>query len=139
MTLSLLMYETCVLPAFADAAATAAPDGAWISTAAISALCAGIGAVLGKFWPSRVRAEVKRPMDTDDTFVTVGQCKQHRCALQREIDNEREFARQVLNRLDEMDTKAEKRSVDLHRRLDPVVEKVAQCSAEVGMLKELKK
>ena len=133
MTLSTM---TILATIAAATASNAAPDGAWLSTGAIGALCAGIGAIIGKCWPSKVRAEVKRPMDTDDTFVTVGQCKQHRCALQKQIDQQNEFARTVLKRLDEMDTKAEKRSVDLHRRLDPVVESVAKCSAEVGMLKE---
>lgn len=132
-----LMFSTVVTPFLADAAANAAPDGAWISKGAIAALCTGLGAVAGKLWPTRVKAEVKRPVDSDDTFVTAGQCRQHRCGIQKQIDQQLDFQRTLLRRLDEMDQKAEKRSVDLHRRLDPIVKETAANKAQIEVIKEL--
>ena len=122
-----LMFSTVVTPFLADAAANAAPDGAWISK----------GAIAGKLWPTRVKADVTRPMDTDDTYVTTGQCKQHRCGIQKQIDQQLDFQKTLLKRLDEMDQKAEKRSVDLHRRLDPIVKETAANKAQIDLIKDI--
>lgn len=135
MNFSLLMFDTALMPVFADAMTSPAPDGAWISTAAISALCAGVGAILGKLWPSKVR--VKRPLDTNDTFVTTDQCKQHRCALEKRIDEIKPLLKDISEKLSSSSARAEERAVQLHRRLDPIVEKVAANAAELDLIKDI--
>ncbi len=66
-------------------------------------------------------------------FVTCGECKQHREAIGKRIDSIESSTRKIIDKLDEIDTRAEKRSVDLHRRLDPIIEKVASNSAKIDV------
>ena len=67
-------------------------------------------------------------------FVTCGECKQHRAAIGKRIDTIETSTRTIINKLDEIDTRAEQRSENLHRRLDPIIEKVAANSAKVDMI-----
>ena len=67
-------------------------------------------------------------------FVTCGECKQHRQAIGKRIDTIETSTRTIINKLDEIDTRAEQRSENLHRRLDPIIEKVAANSAKVEMM-----
>ena len=67
-------------------------------------------------------------------YVTCGECKQHRAAIGKRIDTIETSTRTIINKLDEIDTRAEQRSENLHRRLDPIIEKVAANSAKVDMI-----
>ena len=67
-------------------------------------------------------------------FVTCSDCKQHRQAIGKRIDTIEESTRSILNKLDDIDNRAEQRSENLHRRLDPIIEKVAASSAKVEMM-----
>ena len=75
--------------------------------------------------PLPVEATPKGP------FVTCGECKQHRTAIGKRIDTIEQTSHTILNKLDDLDTRAETRSENLHRRLDPIIEKVAANSAKV--------
>lgn len=77
------------------------------------------------------------PITQQGPFVTVGECKQHRCAIQQNIDRTLDMQKAILGRIDVLDEKAEKRSVDLHRRLDPFVESLAETRGRVEMLQEM--
>ena len=67
-------------------------------------------------------------------FVTCGECKQHRTAIGKRIDTVEASMPTIIAKLDEIDTRAEQRSENLHRRLDPIIEKVASNSAKVDMM-----
>ena len=67
-------------------------------------------------------------------FVTCGECKQHREAIGKRLDTVEASSRAIIAKLDEIDTRAEQRSENLHRRLDPIIEKVASNSAKVDMM-----
>lgn len=84
------------------------------------------------------KTDIPQPMETQQVgpFVTCGECKQHRLAIGKRIDTIESTHRDILGKLDELDSRAEKRSFDLHRRLDPIVEKVAANSAQVEMMKD---
>ena len=84
------------------------------------------------------KTNIPQPLQQEQVgpFVTCGECKQHRAAIGKRIDTIETTSHAILNKLDEIDTRAEKRSVDLHRRLDPIVEKVAANSAKVEVFEQ---
>ena len=107
--------------------------GIMISSGAVGAICTLIGAWL----KSKVGTKIKRPIDSDDTYVTCGQCKQHRDALNKRIDEQTTLLRKIPDMIEDMDRKAEKRSVDLHRRIDPIVRDVACSQAAAETAKQI--
>lgn len=109
--------------------------GIVISSGAVGAICG----VVGTWIKSRMGVKQKRPLDSDDLFVTQQQCQQHRCAIEKRIDDNLEILRKIPAMIEESDRKAEKRSCDLHRRLDPVVEKVAANAAKIEVFENLAK
>lgn len=101
--------------------------------AAVTAIAGVAGAYIkAKFG----KTQIPQPMETQQVgpFVTCGECKQHRQAIGKRIDTIETSTRTIINKLDEIDTRAEQRSENLHRRLDPIIEKVAANSAKVEMM-----
>ena len=101
--------------------------------AAVTALAGVAGAYIkAKFG----KTQIPQPMETSQVgpFVTCGECKQHRAAIGKRIDTIETSTRTIINKLDEIDTRAEQRSENLHRRLDPIIEKVAANSAKGDMI-----
>ena len=97
---------------------------------AVTAIAGVVGAYIkAKFG----KTEIPQPMETSQVgpFVTCGECKQHRAAIGKRIDTIETSTRTIGNKLDEIDTRAEQRSENLHRRLDPIIEKVAANSAKI--------
>ena len=104
-----------------------------IGGGAVSAIAGVVGAwIKAKFG----KTQIPQPMETQQVgpFVTCGECKQHRAAIGKRIDTIETSTRTIINKLDEIDTRAEQRSENLHRRLDPIIEKVAANSAKVEMM-----
>ena len=96
-----------------------------------------IAGVAGAWIKARFgKTQIPQPMETQQVgpFVTCGECKQHRAAIGKRIDTIETSTRTIINKLDEIDTRAEQRSENLHRRLDPIIEKVAANSAKVEMM-----
>ena len=103
--------------------------------AAVTALAGVAGAYIkAKFG----KTQIPQPMETSQVgpFVTCGECKQHRAAIGKRIDTIETSTRTIINKLDEIDTRAEQRNENLHRRLDPIIEKVAANSAKVDMIED---
>ncbi len=101
--------------------------------AAVSAIAGVVGAwIKAKYG----KPTVPQPLETERVgpYVTCGECKQHRAAIGKRIDTIETSTRTIINKLDEIDTRAEQRSENLHRRLDPIIEKVAANSAKVDMI-----
>ena len=104
-----------------------------IGGGAVTAIAGVVGAYIkAKFG----KTQIPQPMETQQVgpFVTCGECKQHRQAIGKRIDTIETSTRTIINKLDEIDTRAEQRSENLHRRLDPIIEKVATNSAKVEMM-----
>ena len=55
-------------------------------------------------------------------FVTVGECKQHRCAMAERIRTEHEMLQNIMDKLDENDRRDEERAKSTHQRIDPLIE-----------------
>ena len=106
-----------------------------VGGAAVSALAGVAGAYIkAKFG----KTNIPQPMETQQVgpFVTCGECKQHRAAIGKRIDTIEQSTRTIINKLDEIDTRAETRSENLHRRLDPIVAQVAANSEAVDFIKK---
>ena len=106
-----------------------------VGGAAVSALAGVAGAFIkAKFG----KTQIPQPMETQQVgpFVTCGECKQHRAAIGKRIDTIETSTRTIINKLDEIDTRAETRSENLHRRLDPIVAQVAANSEAVDFIKK---
>lgn len=104
-----------------------------IGGTAVMAIAGVVGAYIkAKFG----KTQIPQPMETTQVgpFVTCNDCKQHRAAISKRIDTIETSTRTIINKLDEIDTRAEQRSENLHRRLDPIIEKVAANSAKVEMM-----
>jgi hypothetical protein len=100
--------------------------------AAVTALAGVAGAYIkAKFG----KTQIPQPMETSQVgpFVTCGECKQHRQAINKRIDTIETSTRSILSKLDDIDNRAEQRSENLHRRLDPIIEKVAANSAKIDV------
>ena len=98
-----------------------------------------IGGIAGAFIKAKWgRTNIPQPMETQQVgpFVTCGECKQHRAAIGKRIDTIEQSTRTIINKLDEIDTRAETRSENLHRRLDPIVAQVAANSEAVDFIKK---
>lgn len=111
--------------------------GIIISSGALGAICA----VASTWIKSKFGTKIKAPLDSNDRYVTELQCQQHRCALSKRIDDNMELVKKITDainsidkKIDETDDKAEKRSTDIHRRLDPIIEKVGAINAKIDVL-----
>lgn len=101
-----------------------------IGGGAVTAIAGVVGAYIkAKFG----KTQIPQPMETQQVgpFVTCGECKQHRQAIGKRIDTIETSTRTIINKLDDIDNRAEQRSENLHRRLDPIIEKVAANSAKI--------
>ena len=106
-----------------------------IGGGAVTAIAGVVGAYIkAKFG----KTQIPQPMETQQVgpFVTCGECKQHRAAIGKRIDTIEQSTRTIINKLDEIDTRAETRSENLHRRLDPIVAQVAANSEAVDFIKK---
>ena len=116
--------------------------GIVISSGAVGALCTlGAAWIKAKFGQrAKVEADPSPfPVQQQGPFVTVGECKQHRCALEKRIDALGPALNRIFKKLSENDHRSEDRSLHLHRRIDPVVEKLAATAATFEMMKGQKK
>ena len=109
-------------------------DGISLTMGAASV--SAIAGIAGAWIKARYgKTQIPQPMETQQVgpFVTCGECKQHRQAIGKRIDTIETSTRTIINKLDEIDTRAEQRSENLHRRLDPIIEKVAANSAKIDV------
>ncbi len=107
-----------------------------VGGAAVSAVAGVVGAWIKARYG---KTEVPQPLETERVgpYVTCGECKQHRAAIGKRIDGIEATSGAILRKLDEIDTRAEERAQQTHRRLDPFIEKVAANSEAIDNLKQL--
>ena len=110
--------------------------GLIISTAGLSSLCTLAATwIKARFSKTRIEPDPLN-VEKQDKFVTRGECKNYRCAMQKQIDNVGPALNRIFKKLNENDRKSEERSMQLHRRLDPIVEKTAAHQAEIALIKD---
>ena len=104
--------------------------------AAVSAIAGVVGAwIKAKYG----KPTVPQPLEPERVgpYVTCGACKQHRAAIGKRIDGIEATSGAILRKLDEIDTRAEERAQQTHRRLDPFIEKVAANTEAIENIKRL--
>ena len=111
--------------------------GIIISTAvATKALDVALAWVKAKFMKGNEPHQIQQVNDC----VTVKECNRRMKDLDDRVTRlDQKFdssVEKIISKLDTMDREGEKRSVDIHRRLDGVVEKVAETRGEVGLIKD---
>ena len=110
--------------------------GVAIGSSAVTAICGVIGLwIKARFSRTTIEPDPLN-VEKQDKFVTRGECKNYRCAMQKQIDNIGPALNRIFKKLNENDRKSEERSIQLHRRLDPIVEKTASHQAEIALMKE---
>ena len=107
-----------------------------VGGAAVSAIAGVVGAWIKARYG---KTEVPQPLETERVgpYVTCGECKQHRAAIGKRIDGIEATSGAILRKLDEIDTRAEERAQQTHRRLDPFIEKVAANTEAIENIKRL--
>lgn len=102
---------------------------------AVSAIAGIAGAwIKAKFG----KTTVPQPLETreEPRFVTCDQCAEHRAAINARIDDIGPALGRVFKKLDENDKKAEKRTQDTHRRLDPFIEEFGAVRGKVELIEK---
>ena len=102
---------------------------------AVSAIAGVLGAwIKAKFG----KTTVPQPLETreEPCFVTCEQCAEHRAAINARIDDIGPALGRVFKKLDENDKKAEKRTQDTHRRLDPFIEEFGAVRGKVELIEK---
>lgn len=109
--------------------------GMIISAAGLSSLCTLAGVwIKARF--SRTKIEPSPlPIDKQEKYITRGECKNYRCALEKRIDEFGPALERIFKKLNENDQKSEARSTQLHRRLDPIIEKTAAHQEAISLIK----
>ena len=84
------------------------------------------------------KTSIPQPMETReaDKFVTCDQCAEHRKAINARIDDIGPALGRVFKKLDENDKRAEERSIQTHRRLDPLVEELGRLRGKVEIVEK---
>ena len=103
--------------------------------AAVSAIAGVVGAwVKAKYG----KTTVPQPLETreEPRFVTCDQCAEHRKAINARIDDIGPALGRVFKKLDENDKRAEERSIQTHRRLDPLVEEIGRPRGKVEIVEK---
>ena len=102
---------------------------------AVSAIAGIAGAwIKAKFG----KTTVPQPLETreEPRFVTCDQCAEHRKAINARIDDVGPALGRVFKKLDENDKRAEERSIQTHRRLDPLVEEIGRLRGKVEIVEK---
>ena len=103
-----------------------------------------VGALVKIYTAKRHAEETKIPQPCDvhqvNDCVSVKECNRRMKALEERMDKmEQRFADgfdNVLKKLDAMDRRSEERAIALNRRIDPMMEKMAETAGQVNMIKE---
>jgi uncharacterized coiled-coil DUF342 family protein len=96
-----------------------------ISGSAVGAIATLVGSWI-KARYSKTKIE-PQPLEIKQTpnFVTCDECKAHRKAVHSRIDELRPRIDKLIEMMQKSDAKAEERALHLHRRIDPLSEKLA--------------
>lgn len=104
-----------------------------------------VGGLVNKIYTSRKHAKetrIPQPCDVHQVndCVSVKECNRRMKSLEDRMDKmEQRFAggfENILKKLDAMDKRSEERAIALNRRIDPMMEKLAECRGEVNMMKD---
>ena len=126
-------------------AATANSGADGLSLAIGGTLGAAIVGGLVKIYAAKKHADetkIPQPCEVHQTrdCITVQECNRRMKSLEERMDKIEERVSggfdNILKKLDAMDKRSEERAIALNRRIDPMMEKLAECRGEVNMIKD---
>lgn len=105
-------------------------EGIIIGSGAVGAICG----VAGTWIRSKVAQKRARPVDSDDRYVTQLECRNMRCEMNRRIEEIGPALGRIFQKLTDNDKRSEDRSMSIHRRVDPLIEKLSETKGRVDGL-----
>ena len=104
--------------------------GIAISSGVVGAICGVVAAWIKARYG---KTHIPQPLNTTHVgpFVTVGECKQHRCAMAERIRIEHEMLQNIMDKLDENDRRDEERAKSTHQRIDPLIEEIGSIRGKI--------
>ena len=104
--------------------------GIAISSGVVGAICGVVAAWIKARYG---KTHIPQPLNTTHVgpFVTVGECKQHRCAMAERIRTEHEMLQNIMDKLDENDRRDEERAKSTHQRIDPLIEEIGSIRGKI--------
>ena len=109
--------------------------GIAISSGVVGAICglvsAWIKARCGK-------THIPQPLNTTSVgpYVTVGECKQHRCAIGERIREEHDLLKEIVDTLKKNDERSEARAQATHQRIDPLIEEIGSVRGKIEYIEK---
>ena len=97
--------------------------GIAISSGVVGAICGVVAAWIKARYG---KTHIPQPLNTTHVgpFVTVGECKQHRCAIGERIREEHDLLKEIVGTLKRNDERSEARAQSTHQRIDPLIEEI---------------
>lgn len=71
-----------------------------------------------------------------DKFVTVGECKQHRCAIGERIREEHDLLKEIVDTLKKNDERSEARAQATHQRIDPLIKEIGSVRGKIEYIEK---
>jgi hypothetical protein len=66
-----------------------------------------------------------------DKYVTVGECRQHRCAIGERIREEHDLLKEIVDTLKKNDERSEARAMATHQRIDPLIKEIGSVRGKI--------
>ena len=109
--------------------------GIAISSGVVGAICGVVAAWIKARYG---KTHIPQPLNTTHVgpFVTVGECKQHRCAMAERISTEHEMLQNIMDKLDENDHRDEERAKSTHARIDPLIEEIGSIRGKMEIFEK---
>ena len=104
--------------------------GIAISSGVVGAICGVVAAWIKARYG---KTHIPQPLNTTHVgpFVSVGECKQHRCAIGERIRTEHEMLQNIMDKLDENDRRDEERAKSTHARIDPLIVEIGSIRGKI--------
>ena len=110
-----------------------------IGGSAVASLAGLAGAYIkAKFGKTHIPQpmEVEGELSKKPAYITVKECNRRMCEMGGRIDRVADGQQKILDKLDEMDTRSERRAKATHDRIDPLVKELAKNIGQVELIKE---
>lgn len=109
--------------------------GIAISSGVAGAICGVLAAwIKAKYG----KTQIPQPLNTTAVgpYVTVGECKQHRCAIGERIREEHDLLKEIVDTLKRNDERSESRAQATHQRIDPLIEEIGSIRGKIEFLEK---
>ena len=109
--------------------------GIAISSGVVGAICGVVAAWIKARYG---KTQIPQPLSTTKVgpYVTVGECKQHRCAIGERIREEHDLLKEIVDTLKKNDERSEARAMATHQRIDPLIKEIGSVRGKVEYIEK---